>query len=341
MKIKNEKLKLLLRVSFFLLLLVVINNLLLYIHLHVFTKSIYTYHPRHNCAWVKKLPRPPRVLLAGSSAILYSLSPRVLTTYPGYQEGDIIMIAHNARTPIQSYYIYKSLEEQFDRVEIVIYSLDTWIFSRHYYRYDSYLQVDWTLNERYQAARLDYIPAQQVILGGNLSLIVENLLRNAPGKLPGEGSDDSIPDDFGAGKLTEIPRNVNRGDASLFFFDHFGLSNLQFHYLKRLKEELEVRGITFVMLIPPRRSDWTHTYRQNCQAMDSAVIAKLNQFLGPCRIIGGNQQLPIPRALENQFFNDGIHLNPQGQQYYSQLLAPLLPKLKQLPLTPFKNTFLY
>ena len=303
------------RTMFFFVLLFFLGNIINIGSLVLFKEALF--YP-HYSLWIKSLENTPKLILMGSSTIRYGLSPKNICDHSTYSDGEVVNAAFDAATPIQNYYLYKEIETRLDPVATVIYGVDPWVFSKRYYRYDTRLQVYWNLPQRFYAYSKGFIFFDSVLWGKNPISSIVKLVYNSYKKHLISGH-MSIPKDFGAVQLKQNPKNFNDPVATWFDYEIFEFSDLQFKYLAKMQQEIQKTDKTFILLFPPKASGWRKDYRTQCQEIEGAFLEKLHHYL-PESIIAGRVD-DIPADVETDLFNDGIHLNAKGQEYYSHLFA--------------------
>ena len=323
--------KFILKTSFLTISTLLFINLIFYTSITVVPET--NYHDI-NYTWLAKLSKSPKLLLMGSSTMVYALSPSVISEQSNFEKDEIVNLAMNACTPIQSYFIYKNFESYFDSVKIVVYGFDPWIFSNKYYIFDSRVQILWNMKERWYAFR-NFNP-RCAILGGEMFTISKSI-RNLLFK-PAYTSMD-VPEDNGAKVLKRIPKNFSQPVSEWFIYDYFSMSDLQIKYIARLKRAVEQSGAQFVLFLPPKKTEWLDDYRHTCSHIDEDLISRCNAHLGDSNIIGSFNSIPEP--LQSKFLNDGVHLNENGQNYVSKQFANILQEIKSLTKEPLYSTYEY
>ena len=309
------------------------------IHLTVLRLCPSLYYADYGYTWIRHLPYPPKILLMGSSTVQYNLHPGVIAQNSPYRMGEIINLGWNARTPLQSYYLFKTMEKDLKSVQKVYYGIDPWVFSRKYYEHDALMPVDWNLRERLFFIK-DKEKFDKALLGGVLWPVLSRVAKNCFKMVRDKGEDPGwTPGDLGANSLTQKTKNFNMTAEEWFYHDVFDFSDLQFAYLKKLKEECERKGIQFILLIPPKTKQWRTDYAEKNKAMDDIFVRKLNDYLGESYLTGSFAA--IPEELEEQLFSDGIHLTSEGQVYFSRQFAFFLRMADRLPKAHLSNLYSY
>lgn len=279
--------------------------------------------------WIRGGDVHPRVAIMGSSTAYYSLNPREISTVSGDRDGEIVNLAANARTPIESYFVYESMEEQLGSLEYVFYGVDEWIFSRLYFEHDPMLTVLWNARERLHfVVRGDRLV--QAVFGGELRPIFRSLARRTASWRRSVGARDGAvkaPELYGASVLDRKPANFYDEVPDWFQRDVFSFSDLQFEYLSRLRKAVEKRGGRFVLLRMPRSSAWRRDFEENCNGIDREFQAKLSEYSLDGRTVGKDDV--IPENDESRCFADRVHLNRAGQRIFSDEFGALLRRLRR------------
>ncbi|MBI3555475.1 MAG: SGNH/GDSL hydrolase family protein [Deltaproteobacteria bacterium] len=284
-----------------------------------------------NYSWTDRLEHSPKVLIMGSSAARYGVSPTVLARKGGYLSGEVVNLAFDARNPVQTYYVWKSLSEQVkSSVRLVVYGFEPWTFYQNYYAYDDFAITQWGPVQRLDVlfnANFDSQTRKKVLRYSFLRSGLGQSIRNSFGFLQKNRQILATPPDFGAIELKARPRNFS-GNARESFVDKalFPVSDFYFSYLKRLKDEVEARGIRFVLFTTPKASEWTKDYSSSCQDVERETLTKLNGALGPVILIDAMGFMPEPEKMG--YMADNAHLNDKGQKAFSAYLAKRLQLLE-------------
>ncbi|MBL4861442.1 MAG: hypothetical protein JKY09_00280 [Crocinitomicaceae bacterium] len=273
-----------------------------------------------NYSWTKKLDNPPKVFLMGSSTMKFGLSPSIIAHELDYHSGEVINLAENARSPIQSFYLLNTLDdEQFDSLDLVIYGIDKWIFSKAYYEHNKELLYDLDVS---QSTDL-YFKAEKDIHFNELLGI--STYKRIVGDYETRVDQLDVPIDFGAGVLEQKPKNFRDPVKHLFGGEMYSFSNIQFNYLKKIQDFFQEKGVKLVLLSTPRRSDWRLDYKNTCRGINSEFDQRLKKKMGSTLLL--NHYEIIHDTLEHEYFNDGIHLNKLGQKYYSSWFCKQIQEL--------------
>ncbi|MCF8295978.1 MAG: hypothetical protein K9J13_00415 [Saprospiraceae bacterium] len=271
--------------------------------------------------WLNKVPKLPKILLLGSSTANIGLSPNVMSAELNLCGGEIINLSSSSKSPIQNYYTLQNIEPGLlDSVEVIIYGIDKWIFSKKYYQHNNKLLFDLNL---FQLVYLTYFTDNQITFTEFIGIPFY-------GKLffPGlsKRSNAEIPPDYGA-KIGATNSNRDyflRPVADWFDRDIFQFSEIQFRYLSKIKEEYCNKKVKMFLVSMPRRSDWRHEYQLHCEDIDIEFTELLKQHLKNTPMI--DYSAIIPESLENELFYDSVHLNRWGKQYFSKILCNLVKK---------------
>jgi hypothetical protein len=96
--------------------------------------------------------------------------------------------------------------------------------------------------------------------------------------------------------------------------DIFGPSDVQIRYLRRLKEDVESTGAVFVLVLTPKHKYFTEMYASKPH-YDTVFIEKLNQELGPTRVIGSFFASDFD--ISPKAFADETHLSGGGAKIFT------------------------
>jgi len=262
-----------------------------------------------NYNWIPKVKSDSLIILAGSSSVRFGLSCNELNALSSNQY-KYVNIAMEARDPIQTYFILKNIDLR--KTSTIYFGLDPWIYSKKYYKNrNNYLYLDFTF---IQILRFS-------IEHDNAALLkrYKNILTFFYPKILNNSSDKNIeiPENYGSATLERKPKNFNEPVATAFQIDKYGWSDLQFAYLKKIIKICNDKNIKFVLFIPPKRSDYTKDYKENCLLIHHEFIEKLDNLNSNVPIFGKFDQLDNLGDFEN--FAEPFHLNKTGQSRYSKL----------------------
>jgi hypothetical protein len=292
--------------------------------------------------WVGRLEIEPRVLVMGSSTVMYGVSPKIVTEKIGARRGAVVNISAHSRTAVQSYVEYLNLRGRVAKSPLVLYGIDSWILGTRYFHHDRFLPMLWTPGERYAffAHQKPERWKKQIpkhLLGLDPYRLYETITRPAGrGPRNEESVGWEIPPDLGGRKLNKRPKNFEADLRARWFRFHegFGLSSFVIDHLGRLKEAVEADGGRFVLVVMPRRSDWRRSYKETCSEIDDEIGRRLDARLGDTVVVGSMSA--IPRKKERKAFADAAHLNPRGQRILSRQLAGVIEKVEELEPKPIK-----
>ncbi len=254
--------------------------------------------------------------------MLYGISPTVVQKQLGLPNGSVINLALDARSPMGSNAVWNQERDRLSNAKIVVYGLDPWILSEIYYSADDFTSLHYSLCQAfYQAAHPPGLRHLNLAaFGGPALLLTFHALQTYQARVNQPIPD--IPDDYGAKILKGHPVNYSRAARIREYFGTYPTYNISDLFLERfaeLKRSVEASGATFILLLPPKRSQWTASYRKDCNDIDSDVVFKLNKYLGPTRIFGSFDLLP--NSLEVEYFQDDFHVGEKGQQIFSHWVA--------------------
>lgn len=269
---------------------------------------------KHN--WIQSLKSDSVNLLSGSSTVLYGLSCEKLNSL-STDNSVYANIAGNARGPIQTYFILKSLK--LNSVRRIYFGLDPWVYTKKYYKHrNSMLYLDFNIFES-----LRYMKEHdESILIKRYKAICKFIFKK--NKTP----DDTIltipiPKDFGSKTLNRKPKNFNSFDNT-FQLQSYGWSKLQFIYLKKIEDLCKENNIDFLIFIPPKRSDFSKYYLVNYKK-------ELNDYKK--LLIETRIESPIFCSFnimnfegDFELFSDPTHLNEKGQYKFSEVFHKLTQK---------------
>jgi hypothetical protein len=196
--------------------------------------------------WINNLNEKPIRVLAGSSSVKYSLSCTKLTKLSD-DKFQYVNIAEDARDPIVTYYILKSLNLKPSN-----------------------------------SSPKNYI----------------------------------IPKDFGTVILKQNPTNF-KNPKDWFQVETYGWSKIQFEYLRKIKLLCQKNKIDFFVFIPPKRSDFTLSYKKECWELHNEFNELLEEYNINSFVFG--KYTDLENVGDKINFADAFHLNERGQRNYSKL----------------------
>lgn len=266
-----------------------------------------------NYYWMKSLKSDSLIVLAGSSSVRYGLSSNLLNEISNNNK-KYVNIAMDARDPIQTYFILKNLEVK--NISAVYFGLDPWIYSKRYYmNRNSYLYLDFSFIECLNFTKEHDISSFNKRYKNFFNYLFQNNQYNKINK------NYTIPDNFGSVTLNRKAVNFNEPLTNFFQTDKYGWSDLQFIYLRKMSELCKEKNIKFVIFIPPKRSDFSITYKEKLNFIHDEYLNKLVAFGINAPIFGTFDQLD--KLGDESNFAEAYHLNKKGQELYSRIFYRL------------------
>ncbi len=264
-----------------------------------------------NYSWLEKLPHSPKVLLLGSSTIKYGLNANIVSEDLGYEEGQVINLAKNSRTAIQTYQLLQDLPQGFfDSVSLVVMGIDSWTYSQKYYEHNTVLMYD--LNP-FQSLYLRNTSEKEITFN---ELIGVPLYKRILCDTEAFDRELDIPEFYGSGRLEKKPKNFDESVNEWFIHNIFSFSEIQFKHLKEILNFFKKRRVKVILVNTPKRSDWRNDFKGNCEEVQNDFIDRLNEVIGSTRYLIHTDM--VSKDSEALFFNDGIHFNTIGQDWYSR-----------------------
>lgn len=280
---------------------------------HVFQDEVGAYR------WINTMKSDSLIVLSGSSSVRYGLSCSMLNQLSS-DHLNYVSIAMDARDPIETYFILKSLKKQ--KIHSVYFGLDPWIYAKRYYKHrTSYLYLDLTF---IQVLKMTYEYDKNAFLS-RYKKFFEYLFHNENDS--NENIQNSIPSDFGSATLDKKPTNFNKVADDWFQIEKYGWSDLQFKYLQKIVTLCEEKDIEFILLIPPKRLDYSTIYQEKCQDIHNQYISHLSNSVFSNPIIGTFDQ--FKNKGDSIFFVEPYHLNKKGQEEYSKLFYKMTEQKKE------------
>lgn len=271
-----------------------------------------------NYAWVNNLNSDSLKILSGSSSVRYGLSCTILNDL-SLNKYSYVNIAMDARDPIQTYFILKNLD--LENVSTIYFGLDPWIYTKRYYKYrNKYLYLDFSFT---QILKYSKEHDKSAFLKRYISLISSILPHNSN---VSTNKNQKIPKDYGSIELNSRAINFNDLAYSWFQINKYGWSELQFIYLKKIAELCNIKKIEFAVFIPPKRSDYSKDYKDNCSLIHNEFLNNLVDQNFNSKIFGKFNQLDRLGDFDN--FKEAYHLNKNGQKKYSKLFYELAKNKK-------------
>lgn len=260
-----------------------------------------------NYKWINKVKSDTIIVLAGSSSVRYGLScTRLNQLNP--DNSNYVNIAMDARDPIATYFIIKSLDLK--KVSVLYMGLDPWIFTKRYYKHrNSYFYLDFKVIEILKYSKEHDKSAFFKRYKSLLSIFNNSTLTYSD-------SDINIPPDFGSVELNRTAVNFN--DSSDFFqIESFDWSDLQFTYLRKIQDYCATNNIKFALFIPPKRSDYSNSYKNKFKEVHVEYVNKLDKNGITAPVFGKFNQMDT--IGDSVFFAEAYHLNEKGQKTYSEI----------------------
>lgn len=268
---------------------------------HLFYKEMSDYK------WINKIKSDSIIVLAGSSSVRYGLSCSKLNEL-NTDSSVYVNIAMDARDPIATYFIIKSLD--LNRIDAIYMGLDPWIYAKRYYKHrNSYFYLDFKLIELFKYSKEH---DKSAILKRYKSLL--SILKNSTSIY--SHSEINIPSDFGSVALNRTDVNFN-DSGDWFQIESYDWSDLQFTYLRKIQDYCAVNNIKFSLFIPPKRSDYSDSYKKYFKEIHFDYVTNLDKNGINAPIFGKFNQLAT--IGDSLFFAEAYHLNEKGQKKYSEI----------------------
>jgi hypothetical protein len=264
-----------------------------------YTEDIYYYQ------WIKDVDSVQGFIF-GSSSLRYGLSSNMLSD----SNGRWLNLSKDARDPVVFYLLLKKYFP-LKKPKKVIVGLDPWIFTKGYYYHRAQLMY-LDLNSR-QTFRI-YKKDPSVYFTKCREVLKPYLPHSSPGKPFNSG----IPEDYGSAKLAKAARNFQKIDETWFEVKRYGWSEIQFDYLRRIKDFCKANGIELIFVIPPKRADYNETIRTMFPYEHKIWWEKINLSVGGEKVAGHFSDLK--GYAQDSVFAEACHLNSYGQKVYSELL---------------------
>jgi hypothetical protein len=265
-------------------------------------------------AWLEILDSKPLNILAGSSSVKYGLSCKELNKL-NPDSVRYVNLAMDARDPIQTYFILKKIS--LNKVKNVYFGLDPWIYTKRYYKHrKNYLYLDFNIIECFSY----FIEHDKMVFLKRYKSFFKYLFKFSGGNIKKEST---IPKDFGSVALHRTAVNFNNLD-DWFQLEKYGWSDLQFQYLKKIEELCNVNKVRLSLFIPPKRSDYSEFYLEECKLIHIDYVDKLVQF-GISSPIFGKFNL-YDNVDDYTLFAEAYHLNEKGQIKFSKSFYELSVK---------------
>jgi hypothetical protein len=271
--------------------------------------------------WVERVNKAPQILLLGSSSVKYGLSCSVLNKLSADSLA-FINLANNARCPVETYFLLKNMNLK--NVKAAYLGLDPWIYARRYYKHrNSYLYLDMG----FVPSIIYYFQHDKSIFTKRYKQLYSFLTRGEYTKNCKPNKKQKIPPDFGSVALKKQPKNFDMSIKKWFQLREYGWSELQFVYTEKIAKLCRSEGIEFYAFIPPKRSDFTETYLEECQEIHEEFVEKLWDHGFDAKIFGTFSQLDNHGDWD--LFQEAFHMNQKGQNLYSKLFFEMMYKRKE------------
>lgn len=290
--------------------------------IHTFDEQMFTeeklekayYKDKYLFPWIDSVNADSLIVLAGSSSVKYGLSCSILNglTEKGFK---FINISMDASDPIQTYFILKNINT--NRFNAVYFGLDPVIYTKRYYKYRNY----------YLCLDMSPVKILQLTIEHDKNALFKRYLGLLNYFLPESNKYPHIeikpiPSDFGSVALTKSPINFDKPINELFQISKYGWSDLQFIYLKKISMLCRERKIDFFVFLPPKRSDFSETYKEKCKEIHRDFVNNLYKKDLKVPIFGKIDEFNDKR--DYALFADQFHLNKTGQIKYSELFYEMM-----------------
>lgn len=267
--------------------------------------------------WIENISGTKSLLL-GSSSVRYGIGARQLTELSN-DDNTYLNFAMDARDPIQTYFLLKEID--LSGVNTVYFGLDPWIFTKGYYKYrDPYLYLDIPL---FDALKYSLELDRKIFFKRYLSFVKYII----PLKYSNRDKNYAIPLNYGSVKLERKPLNFNEPICEMFQIEKYGWSELQFEYLIKIAKLCKRNNIKMNVFLPPKRSDYSNTYKRECNEIHQEFKNKLEHLNFRESIFGRYDQLDS--LGDNKLFAEAYHLNSDGQSVYTKLFLEMIEANKE------------
>jgi len=250
--------------------------------------------------WAKNIRHKNKVLLIGSSTVLYGIDCAKLTQL----SNDSLLFLNFGmvgRDPVEMYFVLKN--SNLNNVRSVCVGIDSWFYLKSYYgTRNSYMCLDYTLENMlkcsmfYDKSILYKRYKQFIKYVCNKSFTLYNVHKGVP---PNNGS-------------LKIEMKPKAFDVPITNLNNYGYNvnkwaDIQFTYLKKIDSLLEHNGIKMYYIITPKRIDYTTTYFKTCGEFHREFVHRLMKLHLKGTFFG--KMNDIPDSLSKRCFADGVHLN--------------------------------
>ena len=265
-------------------------------------------------SWINTIEADSIVMLAGSSSVRYGLSCGDLNSY-SKNRLKFVNIAMDARDPIVTYFIVKKLDLKM--VTAVYFGLDSWIYAKRYYLYrNTYMYLDFNFWDILFFSK-EHDKSALIKRYKSLATFIFSNKQEQSNKINLE-----IPVDYGSVSLDKQSVNFNNPVNNWFQTDKYDWSDLQFIYLRKLMDLCKSKNVKFGIFIPPKRSDYSYVYQNECKSIHHEFVSKLTHYKITAPVYGRFDQLDS--IGDSIYFNEAFHLNKEGQKKYSELFYNMI-----------------
>jgi len=268
------------------------------------------------------LTAQPKVLIMGSSHAKHVIVPNIISEENNWLKLDEVWnVGEESASPFEMYTTFEKNSEKFKNIEIVYYTLEPHILTEKYYLHNDYEKIFLTwrqwdyLAKEHHAVNSYYFPLHILLSAMRLTNPARSTKFN--GFIP----------------LKSVKYNVIKpGQVNKTYFaplDLFPVSQFQLRYLKKLKDEIEMRGAKFIFVLTPTYS-WSKYYQLESSEFDSLLVKDLTDVVGKCVVIGSMKKDMY--GLTEGDFRDDTHLAKSGADKYTrQLFSDIRKHLTLLP----------
>jgi hypothetical protein len=286
--------------------------------------------------WVKE---KPKVLIMGSSHARSQISPQEIAKHSKkYRYEEIYNIGADAACPFAMYTTYKKNEAQFDKLELVYYTLDPHLLGEKYYLYTKYEKIFLSLKQwRYftkhhkNYLKLHHQESNKYFFP---SIIFFHALEFRRPIFSGRnnGFNPLQHKEFQPFSKDKVAKYIYEP------LDVFPVSEFSLYYLCQLKKEIEQKGAKFIFLLTPTYS-WAHFYKQEADSYDQKLIAQLEKKSSKGIVLGSLFGEDFGLLFKD--YQDDTHLSETGAIKYTKSIFKNIDDHHQLKEKPFKATYHY
>lgn len=265
--------------------------------------------------WVRNVKKENKVLLLGSSTVLYGLNCDALNQLAADSIA-FMNLGGDARDPVETYFILRGID--LTNVKEMYFGIDPWILARSYYtERESYFYLDLDTKQG-----LRFVSRDPRLFPKRYKAFISSLV---PRSSRLAVSDSSVPPGFGTAVLNRPPVNFSNPVHERFQLKKYGWSDLQFEYLQKIWQLCRERKINFHLFHTPKRSDFIDDYEKKGADIQASFQQKLVAagFTEP--VLGSIDLLEEHR---DSIFADAYHLNKKGQAIFSKKMWSLIKSVK-------------